>query len=406
MRRDVPTDEKALSAVFLEAAGDDVQDEADANMANVSEEDGSDTSDESCGSTPMDLSLAVPALCFLHVEGPVLVLDVSRDSRHVVTLDHCGVAFVWRLDAGVLAFVCRRSVAIAEERVWCAAFSPDSTLLCTGDTSGCVRVWRIDVPRVVCEFVTFGFIKWVRWNHEDNALLAGTVDGIVCMWKVPGGECNIMQGSFTTCGDGRVLADGRRAAAVYDDGSVCIWDLKRARLLHDLSGPNRIHDSRVTSLDVGGELVATGAYTVHVLHSGTGHVVATFPRILLDLPPGDDDNKVCTLSFQSQQETLAAGTHSGVLALLDLSSCAERRRYVHPYAISRVVWRGPHTVLTSCGDGIVRAFDVRTDGSEPVARWKCASRGLMSLAMCRDGLCFVTSCCLGMCGVYRFQTPL
>ncbi|KAH9370654.1 hypothetical protein HPB48_015972 [Haemaphysalis longicornis] len=231
-----------------------------------------------------------------------------------------------------------KSVAIAEERVSCAAFSPDSTLLCTGGTSDCVHVWRIDGPRVVCEFVTFGFIKWVHWNPVDNALLTGTVDGIVWMWKVPGGECKTMQGSFTTCDDGRVLVDGRRAATVYDDGSVCIWDLKRACLLHDMSGPNRIHESRVTSLDVRGELVATGADNVYVLHTGTEQVVATFPRIQVDSPTGHDNNNACALSFQSERKTLAVGTYSGVLALQVLKFLAEKRRYVHRSVISRLVW--------------------------------------------------------------------
>lgn len=413
MRRDATTGEKAVCAAYAQPADDDPQPEANANAASISEEDGSsdgsdgnNTSDESSGSTPVDLSLAFPTVFLRHEEGPVFVLDVSSDGRLVVTLDSRGLAFVWRLNTGVQVFLCRRSVAISEERVSCAAFSHDSTLLCTGDGSGWVCVWRVDVPQIVCEFVTFALIKWVRWHPGDKELLAGTVDGIMWMWKVPGGECKTMQGSFTTCDDGRILSDGRRAAAVYDDGSVCIWDLQRVLLLHGMSGPNRIHEGHITSMDVGGELVATAADTVHVLNSVTGQVVATFPRIERDTPTGHDDHSVGALSFRNQQETLAAGTFSGVLAILDLSSLVEERRYMHPSGISRVVWGGPHTVLTSCGDGIVRAFDVRTEGLAPFARWKCSTSGLLSLAMCHDGLSFATSCCLGMCGVYRFAASV
>ncbi|XP_077547901.1 angio-associated migratory cell protein-like [Haemaphysalis longicornis] len=257
------------------------------------------------------------------------------------------------------------------QEVTCAASSKDATLLCTGDTSGrvCVRgVWSLQVE---CEFVTFAHTKWLAWHPKDKLLVAGTVDGILWRWKIRGCKCKTMQGSFTTCDDGDVLAGGRRVAVVYDDDSVCVGDLKRARLLHGMRGLRRMHAGAVTSVDVRGELVATGADTMQVSNSDTGEVVAIFLRIELAPPAGlDDDNNVGTLSLESQQETLAAGTDSGVLAIVDLPSVLEKRSYVHPDVMARAVWGGPHTVFTGCADGFVRVFDVPTESHDAIARWK------------------------------------
>ncbi|KAH9370653.1 hypothetical protein HPB48_015971 [Haemaphysalis longicornis] len=370
-------------------------------MAAVTIADASDTSGEGFDNPPVDVSVAIPAFCLPGHPETNYVLDVSNDGRHVATVSGRGWVFVWSLFTGKMVFRCHKSGAIQRDEVTCGAFSNDAMLLCTGNLRGRVTVWGVWSHQVECEFVTFAYMKWVAWSPQDTLLVGGTVDGIVWRWELPGGECKTMQGSFTTCGDGRILADGRRAAAVYDDGSVGIWDLQRARLLHGMMGPSRVHECPVTSLDVRGELVATGADTVHVFHAGTGRVVATFPRIERAPSTDGDDNYVGTLSLESQQETIAAGTYSGVLAVMDLPSLSEKQRYVHPGAISRAVWGGQHLVFTGCLDGFVRVFDIRAEGRDPVARWKCSTSGVNSLALTPDGLSFVTSS-RGGCRIYRF----
>lgn len=109
------------------------------------------------------------------------------------------------------------------------------------------------------------------------------------------------------------------------------------------------------------------------------------------------------LCFDGQQRLLAAGMLSGCLSLWDLGTLVERQRCAHPQGVSRCLWRGPHTVVTGCLDGVVRAWDTRVGGA-PVTQWRGPPSGeLLDLALSPDGQAVVTACNDGACAVYRFS---
>ena len=47
------------------------------------------------------------------------------------------------------------------------------------------------------------------WHRNAHVLLAGTQDGGVWMWKVPSGECKMMQGHGCSATVGKLLPDGK-----------------------------------------------------------------------------------------------------------------------------------------------------------------------------------------------------
>ena len=92
-------------------------------------------------------------------------------------------------------------------------------------------------------------------------LLAGTGEGQVWVWRIPGGDSKVLGGSQerVECGQVsllhveilecsgmfQVMQDGRRAVAGYSDGAVRIWDMKSAEVVHTLTG---VHSEAVLSL--------------------------------------------------------------------------------------------------------------------------------------------------------------
>ena len=50
--------------------------------------------------------------------------------------------------------------------------------------------------------------QWLEWHPCAPVLLAGTADGNVWMWKIPGGDCKTFQGPGCQATCGKVLPDG------------------------------------------------------------------------------------------------------------------------------------------------------------------------------------------------------
>ncbi|KAG7271251.1 hypothetical protein CRUP_003482 [Coryphaenoides rupestris] len=126
-----------------------------------------------------------------------------------------------------------------KDSVTCVCFSHDSALVASGDMSG--------------------LIKWLEWHPCAPVLLAGTDDGNMWMWKVPGGECKTFP-SPACHANGKILPDGKRAVVGYEDGSVRVWDLKQGNALHVVKGRDS-HQGAVTCLasNKDGSLVVTGS---------------------------------------------------------------------------------------------------------------------------------------------------
>ncbi|XP_077493700.1 uncharacterized protein LOC144104506 isoform X1 [Amblyomma americanum] len=250
----------------------------DIEIVEVYEDGASDLSDEeeeeaAGGDLPEednDVPLDEAAVSFAAHQGSAFVCAVSGDGQYLVTGGEDDRGCVWLLDSGELVFACSGHT----DSVTGAAFNHDSTLVATADMSGSAHVWSMETRQSVCDLDTNTDLNWIDWHRQANVLLAGTADGTVWMWQVPSGQCKTMQGPGVSCGAGRVLADGRRAAAGYDDGSVRVWDLKSSSVNHSLAGPSQTHSAAVTCLDAGGELVATAATDVRLLHAGTGRLLA------------------------------------------------------------------------------------------------------------------------------------
>lgn len=239
-----------------------------------SDEDDDNNSDEAGDAADPDNGLpplAVPAASFLGHEGSVFACSVSGDGRLVVTGGQDDRGFVWRLDTGETVFECGGH----GDSVTGAAFSHDSTLVATADMAGAVRIWGVGDGQKVWDFDTGSDLHWIDWHPKANVLLAGTLDGTLWMWQVPSGQCKTLRGPNSSCCVGQALGDGKRAVAGYEDGSVRVWDLKGASVVHALTAAPQAHSTSVTCLTAGGDLVASAALDVRLLHAGTGRLLAT-----------------------------------------------------------------------------------------------------------------------------------
>ncbi|XP_062303083.1 angio-associated migratory cell protein [Osmerus eperlanus] len=273
-------------------------------------------------------------------------------------------AYVWRLSDGEVLFQCTGH----KDSVTCATFSHDSSLVATGDMSGMIKVWKVESQQEVWSFEV-GDLEWLEWHPCAPVLLAGTADGNVWMWKIPGGDCKTFQGPGCQATCGKVLPDGKRAVVGYEDGMVRLWDLKQGSASHVIKGQDG-HKGALTCLTVNrdGSLVLTGSVDgcAKLINTATGKVVGVFSvegsqaKAARD-GEEDESNSVESVGFCHVLPLVAVAYLDGTLAVYDLSTQTLRHKCQHEAGIVHLHWEESSSVVsTCCLDGVVRLWDGRS----------------------------------------------
>lgn len=324
--------------------------------------------------------------------GSVFACAISSDSKYVVSGGEDDRSFVWNLQTGEQVLESTGH----KDSVTCVGFNYDSSLVATGDMSGLIRVWNTTSKDLVWEFETAD-LNWLEWHQAANVLLAGTADGSCWLWKIPDGSCKTLQSSGPASSAGKILPDGKRAVTAYDDGSFRLWDLKSGSVTHTIAG-SAAHSSAVTCLDCSADLVATGSTdgTVKLTNAGSGRVVGNL-RCVEDT----DSGSVETVGLDPRPETVAAGMLSGEMGLWDMSTLVEKQHCSHPAGVVKLLWKGPHSVVTACLDGVVRAWDTRS--AKVVRTWEGHRAEIFDIAVAPDDRSIVTASEDGTCAVYRLS---
>uniref|UniRef100_V9KSE6 Angio-associated migratory cell protein n=1 Tax=Callorhinchus milii TaxID=7868 RepID=V9KSE6_CALMI len=337
-------------------------------------------------------------------------LDAGSSSL-VVTGGEDDQAFVWRLSDGEVVLHC----AGHKDSVISASFSHDSSMVATGDMSGLIMVWKLETRKRVWSFEV-GDLQWMAWHPVAPVLLAGTDEGSVWMWKVPGGECKTFPspGSQATCGV--ILPDGKRAVVGYEDGTVRVWDLKQGSPLHVVKGAEG-HCGPLTCVacDRNGSLVLTGSVdcTVKLLNTTTGKVVGVLcmgssTRGCEDgeeLPAVEASaNSVESVAFCHVLPLIAIGYLDGTMGIWDIPSQTLRHQCRLQAGIVQLRWEC-HTALlyTASLDGVVRMWDARTGSMQSEYRGHRAE--ILDFAVNKEASAIVTASGDHTAKVFCLQQP-
>ncbi|XP_036396826.1 angio-associated migratory cell protein [Megalops cyprinoides] len=359
-------DEEIIEVIDLnetEPTADDLAEEfedVDVGEAGAPEDsDGWETEDEEMEADQDDSELT-----FSKHTGSVFCVSLDPATNSLaVTGGEDDKAFVWRVSDGEVLFECTGH----KDSVTCALFSHDSKLVATGDMSGLIKVWKVETKEEVWSFEV-GDLEWIEWHQCAPVLLAGTADGSVWMWKVPGGDCKTFQGPGCQATSGKILPDGKRAVVGYEDGVVRLWDLKQGNAVHVIKGHDG-HQGALTCIacNKDGSLVLTGSVDSHakLINTATGKVVGVFSMEDSKAKGSEEDeaesNSVESVGFCNVLPLVAVAYLDGTLAIYDLSTQSLRHRCQHKAGIVHLQWEEGSSLVSTCSlDGAVRLWDARS----------------------------------------------
>ncbi|XP_013794706.1 angio-associated migratory cell protein-like isoform X2 [Limulus polyphemus] len=329
--------------------------------------------------------------------GAVFCCDVDQSGTYAVSGGEDDKAYVWRIADGEVLLNCLGH----KDSVVNVGFNHDSTLAVTGDMSGVIKVWKLDSKENIWSFETTD-LRWLEWHHGTNVLLAGTVDGDSWLWKIPSGECKTFQSFGVPNCCGKVLPDGKRAVIGYEDGTVRIWDLKSASVLHGITD-KLAHEEAVTVMDCckDNTLVLTGSTdcTAKLINTNSGKVLATFQ---CNDKPGDEksSNSVESVGFCSSLPLVATGTLSGTLFIWDIPTQTQRSAIQLQAGIVKLLWDNQLPLIyTSTLDGVVSLWDGRSGHS--VTTWAGHCAEILDMVLSRDGQTLITASEDKTCRVFK-----
>ncbi len=294
-------------------------------------------------------------------------LSVSNDSRLLSGIEY-GQAEVWDMPAGKVIF---KTGEYNDNRIFCAAISPDGKHIVTGGEKRLAEVFEISGGKNVLalkgylnqvdeRLISSSYFYWVALINEaklspDGKLIAvGRTGNNVKLIDFNTGKVSrtlaghkSMVISLSFSNDGKLLATGGL------DGQAIVWDVEKGTIIMKISSPDE--SMPVFSVDIShdGKMLATadwGGY-VTIFDIATGEVLqAISPH---------DKTGVYQVRFSANDVYFISAGLDGKLKLTEIDSGEEVRVFKGHTDLVNSVYLNPEgdKIITAGLDGTIRVWD-------------------------------------------------
>lgn len=274
-------------------------------------------------------------------------------------------AIVWKVESGEVV----HQIDEHKDSVIAAEFSHDDAYLATGDMAGELRVFKVDKSyKKVWEF-SMGDMSWMKWHKRSNILLAGSDVGEIYIWRIPSGDCKVLQGSGEKCEVATFTSDEKRLAAGYGDGSFKLWDIKNQQVLLNIPPPDTSSTNEddedqqppsISTIDTDNEnqvIITGGVDGKAKLIGGNGLIgILSEPsekmpieRVLIDCP--GLEFKVAITASLSGKVIIWDVAHQSIRSV-----CKDE----DPAGVTSLIWGKDQSIIAGTLGGAIKSWNVRT----------------------------------------------
>ncbi|KAJ1825389.1 Transcription initiation factor TFIID subunit 5, partial [Coemansia sp. RSA 2599] len=166
--------------------------------------------------------------------GPVFGVDISFDSKYLISCSEDKTARLWSLDT-FTNLVCYKG---HNYPVWDVSFAPQGFYFATASHDRTARLWSCDHIYALRIFAGhLSDVNCVRFHPNSKYVVTGSSDKSARLWDVQRGSCvRVFTGHTGSVDTVAISPDGRIMASAGEDQTVNIWDLGSGRCMDTLSG--------------------------------------------------------------------------------------------------------------------------------------------------------------------------
>ncbi|MDY6940861.1 MAG: NB-ARC domain-containing protein [Cyanobacteriota bacterium] len=239
--------------------------------------------------------------------------------------------------------------------VFTVAFSPDGSLLATGEARGEVRVWEVATGKPLLALPGHtGWVRSVAFSPDGKILASGSEDRTIRFWDIPSGHClQVLSGH-----DARVRAiafspDGTLLVSCSKDRTIRLWETQTGTCRHILTG--HAHRVYTIAFSPDGQTLASGSRdrTIKLWDVTTGRCLTTLT--------GHREG-ISSLAFHPKGSVLASGSRDKTIKLWDWETGRVLRTLEgHTNGVALICFHPDGRVLASGGiDNTTRLWNPQT----------------------------------------------
>ena len=283
------------------------------------------------------------------------------DERRIITCSSDGSLRLWNLESGVqIGNDWRDDGGGGGNRrdagVYTIALSPNGKTVASGSGDGKVRLWDVEMKKVVAKWTGHtDIMRSLCWSVDGERVVSGSNDTTMRVWDVESGDTFL--GPIKT-GHEYVSAviyspdTTKIATGGYNEDALKIWDAKTGNLLSTIK-----HDSQVGSLawtsDQKKIITGSGRGSIRIFDTAMWHQIA-----ILEGHTG----VVYSLSLFRNDRLLASGSWDNTARLWNLDTNLPVGSPIqHEDAVfSAAISADGKQLVTGCGDNNAYVWDIHT----------------------------------------------
>jgi WD40 repeat protein/DNA-binding CsgD family transcriptional regulator len=232
------------------------------------------------------------------------------------------------------------------------AFSPDGTLLATGDVNNKIHIQTIDGEQLLVCAEHIGWVRSVRFSPSGQILASGSDDHTIRFWDTHTGQCvKTLYGHEDIVRSVRFNADGSILASSSDDQTIKLWDVATGNPITTLQGHNARVRTVIFSPD--GQILASGSSdrTIKLWDINSHKCLKTLEGHRL---------KVWSLAFSPDGKQLASGSNDRTIKLWDVATgkCLKTWQEHSRAILSLSFSRDGQTLASASDDQTIKLWNV------------------------------------------------